>query len=323
MTRIACIGECMIEISGASPGASQGSGHGPFGPCTLGYAGDTLNAAIYMARTARLLGNAPLDIAYVTALGDDSYSDAMIAGWQRDGLHTGLVRRLPGQLPGLYAIQTDTHGERSFHYWRNNAAARNLITNGGDAVLRDGLAQCDLVYLSGISLAILPAADRDTLFGILQDVKSAGGRIGFDSNHRPRLWNDADSARACYQKFAALCDNVLPTFDDEHVLFGDPTPQDTARRWQDWGASEIIVKNGGDATLYLDSSGATGTLTPPKVPHIVDTTSAGDSFNGSFLAARQSGHRIDDAIMIAQKVAGRVITRHGALVDISDLDLAV
>src|SRR4051812_50110599 len=78
------------------------------------YGGDTLNTAIYLAR----LGVA---VDYVTALGDDPWSDEMIAGWAAEGIGTEQVARVPGRVPGLYIIQTDARGERSFLYWRGNA----------------------------------------------------------------------------------------------------------------------------------------------------------------------------------------------------------
>lgn len=93
MSRIACIGECMIELREEADGR-----------LSRGYGGDTLNTAVYLAR----LGGR---VDYVTALGDDPWSDEMIAGWQSEGIRTNLVLRLPECLPGLYVIQTDASGE--------------------------------------------------------------------------------------------------------------------------------------------------------------------------------------------------------------------
>ena len=340
MTRTAFIGECMIELAGTTPGSI-------FGAVNLGFAGDTLNAATYMARTSRLLAapstsdngdnndaNGDTRVSYITALGSDPYSDAMIAAWQDDDIDTGLVRRIDGALPGLYAIQTDDTGERSFSYWRNNAAAKQMLQGGHDATLRHALAGFDCLYLSGITLAILSEQDRKTLIDITARFADQGGKVCFDTNHRPRLWPDQDRAIASYQAIAPHCDTVLPTFDDDSALFGDTTPSATAQRWHALGAREVVVKCGGEPTFFSVRDGdgdgegngnnntfRTGTVTPPKVTDIVDTTSAGDSFNGSYLAARQTGHDVADAIAIAQKVAARVISRRGALVEISDLDV--
>ena len=312
MTRTAFIGECMIELAGTSPGSI-------FGAANLGFAGDTLNGATYMARTSRLLATPDTDVSYITALGTDPYSDAMIAAWQNDNIDTTLVRRIDGALPGLYAIQTDETGERSFSYWRNNAAAKQMLQGGHDTVLRDALGGFDCLYLSGITLAILSDKDRQTLISIARDFAKQGGKVCFDTNHRPRLWADQDDAVATYLAIAPHCHTVLPTFDDDSALFGDATPSATAKRWHSLGADEVVVKCGGEPTFYSIRDGESGTVTPPKVTDIVDTTSAGDSFNGSYLAARNAGRDVPAAIAVAQKVAGRVISRRGALVDISDI----
>ena len=109
MKRVACIGECMIELKQAAGGLFS-----------RGYGGDTLNTAVYLAR----LGVAA---DYITALGDDPLSDEMIAGWAAEGVGTKRVMRLPGKLPGIYMIQTDDKGERRFFHWRESAAARSLM----------------------------------------------------------------------------------------------------------------------------------------------------------------------------------------------------
>lgn len=144
-TRVACIGECMMELS-----------ERPDGSLLRGYGGDTLNTALYLAR----LGVA---VDYVTALGDDPWSEEMLAAWAAEGVGTGQVRRLPGRMPGLYIIRTDASGERSFHYWRDSAAARDLFSGPGAAETRAALAGYDLVYVSGISLSLYGEAGRRPL----------------------------------------------------------------------------------------------------------------------------------------------------------------
>src|SRR3954471_6023981 len=110
MSKVACIGECMVELKQADGGLFS-----------RGYGGDTLNPAVYLAR----LG---VGADYVTALGDDPLSDEMIAGWAAEHVGTGPVVRLPGKLPGLYMIQTDEVGERRFYHWRDSSAVRSLMS---------------------------------------------------------------------------------------------------------------------------------------------------------------------------------------------------
>src|SRR3546814_5301015 len=127
MLRIASIGECMVELSESAEAGAPAAGR-----MQRTFGGDTLNTAVYLARCLRQSAAQPpatvhpaavhpAAVHYVTALGDDPFSDEMLTTWQREGIETRLVARLPGRLPGLYIIRTDAAGERSFHYWRSAA----------------------------------------------------------------------------------------------------------------------------------------------------------------------------------------------------------
>ena len=113
MIRVAAIGECMLELT-----------HRDARTLALGFGGDTLNTALYLARTA---AGREIAVDYVTALGDDPMSESMIAAWQAEGIGTSRVARLPRRLPGLYLIRTNDAGERRFFYWRSEAAVRSLF----------------------------------------------------------------------------------------------------------------------------------------------------------------------------------------------------
>ena len=157
--RVAALGECMIEMF-----------RRPDGSLTMGFGGDTLNTAVYLAR----LGT-PVD--YVTALGDDSISEDMIAAWAAEGVGTGHVLRVPNRLPGLYLIETDASGERRFLYWRDRAPARELFALPQTPELSNALEGYGIVYLSGISIANLGEQGRERLFEVLQRVRARGGAV--------------------------------------------------------------------------------------------------------------------------------------------------
>src|SRR5258708_28232726 len=188
MTKVACIGECMVELKQA--------GHGLF---SRGYGGDTLNTAVYLARLGA-------GVDYITALGDDPLSDEMIAGWAAEGGGTGQVLRLRGKLPGLYMIQTDASGERQFFHWRESAAARSLMDLPETPDILNSLAGYDVVYLSAITLSLYSESGRARLFAGIRHAREAGARFAFDTNFRARGWPDLNIARAVYQEALALAD---------------------------------------------------------------------------------------------------------------------
>jgi 2-dehydro-3-deoxygluconokinase len=201
MSKVACIGECMVELKQAEGGLYS-----------RGFGGDTLNTAVYLAR----LG-AGAD--YVTALGDDALSDEMIAGWAAEGVGIALVARLPGKLPGLYMIQTDDHGERRFFHWRDSAAARSLMDLPQTPEILDALASYDIVYLSAITLSLYGAEGRARLFAALRRAREAGARFAFDTNFRARGWPDLDVARTVFQEAFATADIVLASTEDLLPLY--------------------------------------------------------------------------------------------------------
>lgn len=303
--RVVCFGECMLELQGQA-----------FGTMQQGYGGDTLNTAVYLARCGAAQGVA---VDYATALGDDPLSDGLISRWAAEGLGTGLVRRLPGALPGLYLIEVDARGERRFSYWRGQAAARRYFdTADGATPLEQQLAQVDWLYLSGISLAILPPAGRQRLYALMARLRAAGGRVVFDNNHRPRLWPDAATARQAQAQALAQCDIALVTLDDHLVLSG---PADTAAdaaaalaQLHALPVAEVVVKRGAAPTLLRLGSAPWQAAAVQPVAQVVDTTAAGDSFGAGYLARRLAGDPPAQAAEFGNRLAARVIQHRGAVI---------
>ncbi len=292
--KVASIGECMIEFSAAGGGLFA-----------RGFGGDTLNTAVYLSR----LG---IDTAYVTALGDDALSEAMLAAWQAEGIDTREVLRVPGRVPGLYLIERDARGERSFLYWRDRAPAREFFDRADDAAL-ERLAGFDWLYLSGISLSLYGEAGRARLRELLVTLRRRGGRLAFDGNYRPRGWSDAESARRAFNAILPLVDLALPTFEDEQALFGDADAAACLARLKTHGISEIVVKRGPLGCL-IEASGGRSDVPPPNVVRPIDTTAAGDSFNAAYLAARISGAAPEQAAQAGHRLASVVIMSPGAVI---------
>ncbi len=293
--RFLSIGECMVELSQADDGHLR-----------KGFAGDTFNTAWY----ARACLPADWSIDYFTALGDDAMSDEMSAFMDAAGIGTASIRRLRGKTPGLYMINLKD-GERSFSYWRDSSAAR-LLAADGDA-LRTAIEASDVLYFSGITLAILPREDAFTLLAELRRAKAIGKLVAFDPNLRPRLWSSLDAMHTMIAEGARAATLVMPSFDDEAMHFGDDSIAATIRRYRQYGASMVVVKNGADGATIGD--GAHETLVPAiKVGKVIDTTSAGDSFNGAFLAYYLQHQDAVAAAGFAAKIAAKVIQEYGALV---------
>jgi 2-dehydro-3-deoxygluconokinase len=292
--KVASIGECMVELSD--------DGAGRF---SRGFGGDTLNTALYLAR----LG---IETSYVTALGDDPLSSAMLAAWSAEGIHLNEVLRLPGRNPGLYMIERNAQGERSFLYWRDRAPAREFFDLVDDSAL-ERLARFDWLYLSGITLSLYPDSGRARLIELLTMARRNGGRVAFDGNYRPRGWRDAATARWAFDNLLPHIDLAVPTLEDEQLLFGDADADSAAARLRAAGIAEIVVKTGArGCTIY--TGGNRTEVAPETVLQPVDTTAAGDSFNAGYLAGRIAGASVTEAARAGHRLAGTVIQWPGAVI---------
>ncbi|WP_434707280.1 sugar kinase [Pseudomonas sp. R1-1] len=296
--RIALIGECMIELQQRADGSLQQS-----------FGGDTLNTAVYLSRA---MGD-QAQVDYVTALGDDSFSDAMCRIWDGEGIGLDLVQRLPGRLPGLYCIQTDANGERRFLYWRNEAAVRECFTTPAAEPVLAALPDYDVLYFSGITLAVLGAKGRDRLIETLIKARQNDARIVFDNNYRPRLWASVEEARAAYRSILPYVDLALLTVEDEQALFGFPDCDEVFAAYAQIGTPEVVLKRGAEACL-IRCEGAAFEVPARKVETVVDTTAAGDSFSAAYLASRLSGDSPVEAAQAGHLLASRVIQVPGALI---------
>lgn len=290
---VASIGECMLELSGRRDDQWR-----------MGFAGDTFNTL--WALRALTPADRPAD--YVTAFGDDPFSRDQMAFLRENGIGTAASPAIAGTRPGLYAISL-TGAERSFTYWRSDSAARRLADDPG--LLSKSLENRSLIYFSGITLAILDQAARRNLIAAVEKARGAGSLVAFDPNYRARLWADAATARQAITEAFAVTDIALPTYPDEQALFGDATPEATANRLKQAGVREIVVKNGEDPALV--TAGAMAETVPAIRVVAIDTTGAGDAFNGGYLAGRLAGRQPGEAVRCGHAVAAAVVQVPGAL----------
>jgi 2-dehydro-3-deoxygluconokinase len=293
MTRVACIGECMIELRQA-----------PGGLYSRSFGGDTLNTAVYLAR----LG---IDVDYITALGDDTLSDEMIGGWQAEGVGTAKVPRLKGKLPGIYMIETNEWGERRFFHWRDSAAARQLMDlPETDDILRS-LAGYEIVYFSAITLSIFNPEGRAKLLGALRRAREQGARIVFDTNFRARGWRDRDEVRGAFEQAFAISDIVLASTEDMLPVYPDETDEQLIRRL---GSKEAILKLLDPGSIVRFEGGLHEVTPEPVTNPVVDTTAAGDSFAAAYVAARLGGADPIQSARAGHHLAGVVVCYPGAII---------
>ena len=300
--KVVAIGECMLEV--------QANG---FGSAVLSYGGDTFNTAVYLRRCS-----APdaLQVGYATGLGDDPLSQKLMSEWTGLGLDLQHTRKISGKLPGMYLIETDDHGERRFHFWRDNSAARFYF----DVDLSPLEAEADAIdcfYFSGISLAILNATARHRLFTLLADQKAKGKQVVFDNNYRPRLWPDKQTTQQVFNEAFAVSTLAMITADDHQAVFELGSLDEAVAHAQSLSVDEIVIKRGANTTLVRAKNSGTWEEAPTQlVEKVVDTTAAGDSFAAGYLSRRLQGASTLISADFGNRVAAQVVQHRGAIIPI-------
>ncbi|WP_282154291.1 sugar kinase [Ruegeria atlantica] len=295
--RFLAIGECMAELAPSDQ----------IGEFKLGFAGDTFNTAWYLAQVA-----SEIDVSYLTAVGDDAISQDMRTFMKDSQICDTHVQVIAGKTVGLYLIHLN-NGERSFSYWRNDSAARQLAVD--EIALGRAVGDADLIYLSGITLAILDPQSREKLLDALRHARAYGMTVAFDTNLRPRLWSTPQEMTGTIMMAAAQSDLVLPSYDDEAEWFGDRDSIATLNRYAEVGVDQIVVKNSAQPVVF-QKDGQRGEVDVDPVTGVVDTTAAGDSFNAGVLASVLRHDDLTAGIRQGCRLASHVVRHKGALIPV-------
>ncbi len=300
MTRVVCIGECMVELSAR-----------PDGAYARGFAGDAYNTAVHLKRLAP-----DIAVQFATVTGDDELSTAMRQAWVGEGIDGSLARRAAGLSPGLYMVDTDEAGDRRFTYWRGQSAARRWLP--ALEAQADRLAGADLLFFTGVSLAILPPDERGRAIELIDRLKSSIGLFAFDPNIRASLWESQAAMQEICEAAIGRADILLPSLADAEHLWGKASPEAQLRLGRALGAGEIALTLGAEGCLVASGDGdMTRLAAAPRT--VVDSAGAGDAFDGAYLAARLRGEPPPAAAQAGLTLAARVIGSRGALPSAAEL----
>ncbi|NQZ82607.1 MAG: sugar kinase [Colwellia sp.] len=301
MKNIVVMGECMIEFS-QSVSATD---------FRQSFAGDVFNTGIYIKRCMA----EPITVNFLSAIGKDAMSEQLLSLMAEEQISTEMLYRTESAKMGLYLINLDSKGERSFSYWRNDSAAKQLITLMEKNHGLEQLKNASTFFFSGISLAILSESDRLILWKYLYQLKQQGTTIIFDPNYRASLWPSTEVTKAAYKMAFKLSHMALPGVDDFIDLYGVTDVEQVADIIEGYGVEEIVIKNG-NQNMLISLRGTRSYLPVSPIKTVVDTTSAGDAFNGGYISARLTGKSVKGSAQYAAQVAACVIQHKGAIVPV-------
>ncbi len=283
------LGEPMVEFNQARGSSDQ---------YLQGFGGDTSNCTIAAAR----LG---LRTAYITRVGSDAFGQMFLDLWQHEGVDIRGVRIDASAHTAVYFVEHPTTGH-TFSYLRAGSAASHI--RPVDLPL-DLIRDSKVLHVSGISQAISECA-CDTAFAAMEAAREAGTKISYDPNLRLKLW-PLPRARAVIMATIPLCDWFLPSLEEAAQLSGLDEPEAVLDWCHARGAPVVALKMGADGTWVS---------TPTMREHLrghrlasVDTTGAGDCFDGAFAARLITGDSPLEAARYANAAAALKTLGYGAV----------
>jgi 2-dehydro-3-deoxygluconokinase len=274
---------------------------------TKAYGGDTLNLLVAASKLGGKTG-------YITRVGQDVFGPFLLDSWQKEGIDTSQVREVQG-FNGIYFVSVFGDGQRDFTYYRSGSAASQLTP---EDVNPDYLAGAKIVHISGITQA-LSTSSRQAALRAVQLAHKAGIMVSYDPNLRLRLWS-VEEARKGLEEVLPYVSIALPSAPNEtQQLLGIAGTEEVIRYFWSRGVKIVVVKAASDGCVL----GVDGKITsfPAMAPlGIVDTTGAGDAFNGAFLYGISQGGSPEDAAQLGVVVSGLKVGGRGAIASLPSLE---
>ena len=264
MSRLYSIGELLIDFQSVGTGSLK---------TTEQFVKKAGGAPANVCAQAVKLG---AKATYLTKVGDDGFGEFLIETLQDAGIDTSFVSRDKGHNTSLAFVSFQENGEREFRFYRKHAA--DLCMNEKDF---EGVRfeKGDILEFGSVALASEEA--RKTHRGLIERAKKADAIIAFDPNLRFGLWEDLDELRDVVNEFLIHAD-VMKVGRDE-LEFISKLPAEIA--------AENLMKGNLKILLLTDGANGADLYVKDKKFHCpgykvksVDTTGAGDSFFGAFLA---------------------------------------
>ncbi len=292
---IIVIGEGLIELS-CDVGLSLAKSFDKY------YGGDTLAAAV----AARRMGS---KVGYITRVGCDYFKEYLMDSWQSEGIDISQVKLTEDTNNGLYMLARPKNSEKEFSYYRKKTAASKLTV---DDISKKYFENAKYFYTSGTTQS-LSASAREAVKKAYCLSKELGLVTAYDPNYSPLISSVEDAK----EYFNEINDNLDILFlndrYDMHQILDNESIEAAIKNCWDLSIQTVIIKSSVKKGYYVGYTGEIVFIPYFKSTDIVDTTSAGDAFNGGFLHAISSGRPPFYAAKFAAVVAGLQAEGIGAI----------
>ena len=293
MPELISIGECMIELFSEDPIDEAES-------FTRSLAGDSFNICVAAQRLGTSSG-------YITRLGDDPFAAYLLNTWNSLGIDTSQIKTVKG-FNAVHFVALMPDGNREFVYYRSGSAPTTLHPDDLDP---DYIGSAKVLHCSGIAQAISESA-RATVLRAAQIAKEHGLKVSYDPNYRHQLWSPEEMQEASTELLPYV-DYFLPNCsDDAPALICSDDPFRMVEHYRDAGVPVVAVSRGADGVV-IGSKDGIAEIPPYSPGGPIDSTAAGDAFNGAFIHGTLNGMSIRDSGRLGAITAGLKLRQRGAI----------
>ena len=214
---------------------------------------------------------------YLTKVGNDGFGEFLIETLKNEHIDTTYISKSSEYDTSLAFVSFQEGGEREFSFFRKAAADLHFTSGDFKGVeFKEG----DVLEFGSVALKTFEA--RSTHKYLIDKAQKSGALICFDPNLRFNLWEDLEELRRVVTKYAGYAD-VIKVGEDELEFITELKGEEAVKKMFTGNLKVLLVTNGGKgAKLYLPQ-GKIEEHNGYKVK-TVDTTGAGDSFFGAFIA---------------------------------------
>jgi ribokinase len=247
------------------------------------------------ANQAVAAARAGADVGFVARVGEDSFGEQAIAGFVGDGIDVKHVTRNPAAPSGVALIFVDDAGENCI-----------AVAPGANAELtpKDVEAAEELITKADVVVMQLETP-----------IETVARAAALASQHGVRVILNPAPAQPLSDEILANVSILTPNESEAEMLTGIQVADDEGAA----AAARALVARGVDTViLTLGSRGAfvfeseSGELVPSFEVQAVDTTAAGDVFNGSLAVGLSEGMPLTGAVRFANAAAALSVTKLGA-----------
>jgi ribokinase len=244
---------------------------------------------------ARLIKSTGKQVTFVAKVGDDIFGQQAVSGFQKEGINTTYILTDADQPSGVALINVDASGENCITV--APGANAHLQPTESDAALQS--AEADTLVLLQLEIPL------QTVEHVVQEAGNRGLRV---------ILNPAP-ARALPSALFPNLFLITPNETEAELLTGIrvtdlPSAEQAALKLHEMGVSNVVITLGSKGA-YLHT-GTQGQLITTAAVNAVDSTAAGDCFNGALTVGLSEGQSLPDAIAFACKAASISVTRMGA-----------